>query len=411
MAWSWPRIDAGTRTFPEKVARRLRVVNLTAWVGAGVAAMYALVGAARDFERLKLLVAVSAVNAVLWASIPILHRFGEAVAPVVFGFSVSATNLVLAYLLGTSSGILIYFMPASAFAALFLGLDRRWLVALFALTAAGLHVAGQFLLPAGPAIAVDAATIKTVFVGTIVFVHAMLFAIVVYAVRAMELAEARAEREFERSEILLANILPEPIARRLKDGEQVIADHFPEASILFADMAGFTAHASRTRPGELVLFVNAVFSAFDELLARHGLEKIKTIGDAYMAASGLPVARDDHAAAMAEFALDLVDTARRIKPAGMSVSLRVGIASGPVVAGVVGTRKFSYDVWGDTVNVAARMEALGEIGRIQVSSGTYERLKDSYAFEPRGEIDVPGKGRMRAWYLVGRRPAATGTGP
>jgi adenylate cyclase len=411
MAWTWPRIDYGTERYPEKVARRLRAVNITAWIGSAVAAAYAVAAAVQDASGLRLLIAVNAADALVWAAIPLLHRFGSAVAPVTFGFSVSASNLALASLLGTGSGVLLYFLPASAFAALFLGLERRWLVALFVVTAAGLHVAGQFLLPAGPTIPVDEAQLRTTLVGSIVVSHALLFAIVVYAVRAMVRAEDRAEREFERSETLLANILPAPIARRLKDGEQVIADSFPEASILFADMAGFTAHASRTRPGELVLFVNAVFSAFDELLARHGLEKIKTIGDAYMAASGVPVARNNHAAAMADFALALMEAARRLKPAGMSIRLRVGIASGPVVAGVVGTRKFSYDVWGDTVNVAARMEALGETGRIQVSSGTYERLKDRYDFEARGEIEVPGKGRMRAWYLLGRRSAATDTGP
>jgi adenylate cyclase len=412
MAWSWPRIDVGTRAYPEKVARRLRAVNITAWIGAAVAAAYAVAAAVQDASGLKLLIAVNAADALVWAAIPLLHRFGPAAAPVAFGLSVSASNLALASLLGTGSGILLYFMPASAFATLFLGLERRWLVALFASTAAGLHVAGHFLLPAAPTIPVDEAQLRTTFVGSIVISHALLCAIVVYAVRAMVRAEDQAEREFERSETLLANILPAPIAQRLKDGEQVIADNFPEASILFADMTGFTAHASRTRPGELVLFVNAVFSAFDGLLARHGLEKIKTIGDAYMAASGVPAPRDDHAAAMADFALDLLEAARRMKPAGMSIRLRIGIASGPVVAGVVGTRKFSYDVWGDTVNVAARMEALGETGRIQVSSGAYDRLKDRYDFEPRGEIEVPGKGRMRAWYLVGRRGAsATDTGP
>jgi adenylate cyclase len=199
------------------------------------------------------------------------------------------------------------------------------------------------------------------------------------------------------------NILPAAVANRLKAPvHQVIADKYEEASILFADMAGFTAGASDTAPADLVGFLNEVFTAFDRLVERHGLEKIKTTGDNYMVVSGVPVPRPDHAAALVKLALEMLDAAERIHdPNGREVSIRIGIASGPVVAGVVGVKKFFYDVWGDAVNVASRMESTGVPGRIQVSPETYDYVKDQFEFESRGPIDVKGKGKLTTWLLTG----------
>jgi adenylate cyclase len=226
--------------------------------------------------------------------------------------------------------------------------------------------------------------------------------IVVYALRQAARAEAAAEREYERSESLLVNILPASIAERLKSRtEAVIADKFEEASILFADMAGFTARASETAPDDLVLFLNHVFTDFDRLVERHGLEKIKTTGDAYMVVSGVPVPRSDHAESLAQLALEMRAAAEDLRdPQGRDVPIRIGISSGPVVAGVVGTRKFFYDVWGDAVNVASRMETTGAVGKIQVSHQTYERLKEDFVLEECGEVEVRGKGRMPTWFLI-----------
>ena len=242
----------------------------------------------------------------------------------------------------------------------------------------------------------------------IIFQHlscGVLVLIVSYALREAARAEAFAQFEHERSETLLTNILPAAIAGRLKSRTgQVIADKFDEASILFADMAGFTARTSDTAPEDLVQFLNNVFSDFDRLVERHGLEKIKTTGDAYMVVSGVPARRTDHAQALARLALDMRYLAIDFRDSyGRSVPIRIGIAGGPVVAGVVGARKFFYDVWGDAVNVASRMESTGELGKIQVSQDTYERLKDEFVLEERGLIDVKGKGQMLTWFLVGRR--------
>jgi class 3 adenylate cyclase len=227
--------------------------------------------------------------------------------------------------------------------------------------------------------------------------------------RALDAAHRLLLAEQERSEGLLLNVLPAPIADRLKQGEEVIADRFPEVTVLFADLVDFTASSDRSSPERVVRVLADLFTAFDRLAARHGLEKIKTIGDAYMVAGGLPVPRPDHAEAVAEMALAVREEAGRHRdPAGRPLQVRIGIDSGPVVAGVIGTAKFSYDLWGDTVNTASRMESTGVTGCIQVTERTYRRLRDRYRFERRGPVQVKGKGELVTWFLVGR---SDGSGP
>jgi class 3 adenylate cyclase len=209
--------------------------------------------------------------------------------------------------------------------------------------------------------------------------------------------------EQERSERLLLNVLPAPIAARLKQAEGVIADGFPEVTVLFADIVDFTRRSERIAPEQVVQALNDLFSVFDQHARQRGLEKIKTIGDAYMVAGGLPDPRPDHAQAVIEMALAIRDeVARRTDPGGQPLAVRIGIDTGPVVAGVIGTSKFSYDLWGDTVNTASRMESQGVAGCIQVTARTYERLRDGYRFERRGPIPVKGKGEVVTYFLVGR---------
>jgi adenylate cyclase len=209
--------------------------------------------------------------------------------------------------------------------------------------------------------------------------------------------------EEERSERLLLNVLPAPIAERLKQGEGVIADAFPEVTVLFADLVDFTRRSQQVSPAQVVAALNELFSAFDRLAQRQGVEKIKTIGDAYMVAGGLPQPRPDHAQAVAELALAMrEEVARRTDPSGQPLAVRIGIDTGPVEAGVIGTVKFSYDLWGDTVNTASRMESHGIAGCIQVTERTYQRLRDGYRFQRRGPIQVRGMGEMVTWFLVAR---------
>jgi class 3 adenylate cyclase len=215
------------------------------------------------------------------------------------------------------------------------------------------------------------------------------------------LSRAAIEAERARSERLLLNILPGSIAERLKQGEEPIADACGDVTVLFADIVQFTEFAAGRPAGEVVLVLNQAFSTFDDISTRHGLEKIKTIGDAYMAVAGLPEARPDHAGAAARMALDMLAAVRTGPESWPSdMRIRIGLHTGPVVAGVIGARKFTYDLWGDTVNVASRMESHGAPNRIQVSEETHRRLAEAFDFEERGMVEVKGRGPMRTYWLL-----------
>jgi adenylate cyclase len=207
------------------------------------------------------------------------------------------------------------------------------------------------------------------------------------------------EREQEKSERLLLNVLPKEIAPTLKEGNEVIAEHFDAVSVLFADIVGFTPLSEKLPPTEMVGLLNDIFSYFDTLTDKYGLEKIRTIGDNYMVASGVPVRRDDHAHALANMALEMNSFLDGRDQDGHEIEFRIGMNSGPAVAGVVGTTKFHYDIWGDAVNTASRMESHGVPGRIHVTSHMRELLQDDFTFMPRGEIEVKGKGTMSTWFL------------
>jgi class 3 adenylate cyclase len=229
----------------------------------------------------------------------------------------------------------------------------------------------------------------------------------VHSRRALTQEHRLLEAERARSERLLRNMLPASIAERLKQRQGVIADASPQVTVLFADIADFTHHAERSPPEATVALLNDLFSQFDALTEARGLEKIKTIGDAYMVAGGLPDPRPDHAAAVAEVALGMLElAARRRLPDGGPVRLRIGIDSGPVVAGVIGRRRFSYDLWGDTVNTASRMQTTGVPGCIQVTERARQLLGERFVFRERGRIQVKGKGEMRTYFLSDRTSGA-----
>jgi adenylate cyclase len=234
--------------------------------------------------------------------------------------------------------------------------------------------------------------------GTMVFTLLALFA----KQRGDALAALRVEQA--KAENLLLNILPRSIAEKLKAESQPIADQFGSASILFADVVDFTPWSEHLAPDEVVSCLDHLFSHFDGLAEQYGLEKIKTIGDCYMVAAGVPTPRPDHARALALMALDMLEAMRAEGQAGhLGLELRIGINSGPVVAGVIGRKRFLYDLWGDAVNTASRMESYGTPGRIQITRATYELLTGEFECEPRGTIAVKGKGGVETWYLVGPR--------
>jgi len=242
------------------------------------------------------------------------------------------------------------------------------------------------------------------FVANIGAVSAIAFVLLFSFVRQKNTALRLLRVEQEKSENLLLNILPKEIAAILKNENRTIADHFDGASILFADMVNFTPMTASMAPREMVDLLNEVFSYFDALVEQYDVEKIRTIGDSYMVAAGVPRPRPDHAQVLAHMALD-VQAYIRSNPncVRRGLDFRIGINSGPVVAGVIGRKKFIYDLWGDAVNTASRMESHGVPGKIQITCETYELIKDDFVCEPRGKVPVKGKGEMETWYLVGVR--------
>ncbi len=395
-------MPARNQHYAESLARRRRVLNIATWIAAAVSASFAVMEVVTtDVWYIAL---INGVTALIFAMIPLLHRFGELVAPLALISTAYVSLTVVCWTVGTATGVASYFLVSAVVAVLVLGIERIVLASAVVAIGAGLTIMLHFMVPphtgAQPVWASELG-----FVISVISSCGMIVATVWYALREIERAEEAMEQEYERSESLLANILPTSIAARLKNpSTTIIADKYDDASVLFADIAGYTERASQTTPTDLVAFLNKLFTEFDHLVERHGLEKVKTTGDCYMVVSGVPQPRPDHLEALACLALSMAETA--VGPTdqnGRAVPMRIGLGVGPVVAGVVGERRFFFDVWGDAVNVASRMESTGIEGRIQVPQEVYERLKDEFLFSERGDVVVKGKGVMHTWFLVGQR--------
>jgi adenylate cyclase len=382
--------------------QRQRLLSVTAVIGGSVTAGFGVMQLIFS-ESFGYLGFVNLGTAALYAVIPSLYRFGEVVAPLALIMVAYLSMTFVCWHLGTGTGVQFYFLIAAAAAVMVLGIERIGLAIAVAAVGVGLVITLQYTVPRDTG-AEPAWFITVGFIINAIAAGVLAVAIVWYGLRQIASAEAAMEQEYARSEALLANILPASIAERLKDpSRSVIADKYDDASILFADIAGYTERASDTSPEELVAFLDDLYTSLDALVTRHGLEKVKTSGDAYMVVSGVPQPRPDHLEALAALALDIADTVAGLTDSrGCAVPLRIGLASGPVVAGVVGSQRFFYDVWGDAVNVASRMESTAAVGRIQLPQSIYQRLNDRFVFEERGDVDVKGKGVMHTWYLVGR---------
>jgi adenylate cyclase len=397
------RLPARTRHDAETVARHLRVLTVTTRIGAVVSVVFGIQGliVGKDVLWIGML---NLVSGAIFLMIPLLYRFGELVPALVF-FTVAYTSItVVCWHLGTGSGLPFYYLVAATLMVLILGVDHIVLASALAAVLAATVIALEVVVPYNTGVQPDWAY-RSGFLLTVISAWVMVVAVVWYALREIRRARQAMEAEYERSETLLTNILPATIAQRLKDPTRnIIADKYDDAAILFADIAGYTKRASDTSPSDLVRFLDRLYTDLDALVDRHGLEKVKTSGDSYMVVSGVPQPRDDHIEALACLALDMADAVADLKdPQGRKVPLRIGLAAGPVVAGVVGARKFFYDVWGDAVNIASRMQTTDVEGRIQVPHDVYERLNHAFLLEERGNVDVKGKGVMHTWYLVGRR--------
>ncbi|MCA9864984.1 MAG: adenylate/guanylate cyclase domain-containing protein [Anaerolineae bacterium] len=306
-----------------------------------------------------------------------------------------------------SSGVILWSLTSPVGALLF---DSRrkaafWFAG-FAVTilTAGLIDAGVF----GPRLLEQSSlspnVLTTFFIMNVIGPSVVVFSLLTYFTRQRDRAHDLLVAEQAKSDTLLLNILPQSIARQLKDGREVIAECVNTASILFADIAGFTPLSAELGVERVVDLLNDLHTGFDEIMERHGLEKIRTIGDGYMAAAGVPTPRDDHAHAMVTAALEMLDFSRELsRTYEFPIHLRIGINTGTIMAGVIGRKKFSYDIWGDPVNVASRMESHGVADCIQVAERTYELIKNDFITEPRGLIEIKGKGEMRTWLVVGKK--------
>ena len=354
----------------------------------------------------------------LAATIPVAYSLVSIAAVVHFGltkryylFRVSqhASLLVLPFVLMIALGGFIngsavvlwsFFAPLGALLAAGRRQSVGWFIAFLLVVAASI-VLEPFARESNN---LPRAVIALFFAMNLVGVSTIAFVLVQYFVGQKNTALHLLGREQERSERLLLNVLPAEIAQMLKDDSRTIADHFDAVSVLFADVVGFTPLSARMAPARMVELLNEIFSHFDSLVDRYALEKIRTIGDNYMVASGVPRPRDDHAVALAAMALDMNGYVADSAPLQeLRLQFRIGINSGAVVAGVIGQKKFHYDIWGDAVNTASRMESHGLPGKIQVSQVTYELIRDEYECEPRGKVDVKGKGHMDTWFLEGVR--------
>jgi adenylate cyclase len=327
------------------------------------------------------------------------HGFGLVIMTLGLGGPFAAAVILGGF--QQSGGVMLFGLNASLGALILLGPQsaRRWFVAYLVLL--GLSI----LLP--PYLRqtnhLPALFVSIISVANLIGVSVSVFTEISYYIGRLDRTSHLLRDEQQKAERLLLNILPKDVANLLKNEPRTIADCFSEASILFADVVNFTPLSARLTPVELVELLNEVFSCFDLLVEKYGLEKIKTIGDCYMVAAGVPAPRPDHAHALAALALDMRDYTLGHAFRGEHMTFRMGLNSGPVVAGVIGRRKFVYDLWGDAVNTASRMESHGAGGLVQITAATYELIKDDFVCEPRGVVNVKGKGNMQVWHVIAKR--------
>ena len=332
-----------------------------------------------------------------------LFRFTQLLVTLLFPV---ALMLVLGGFIN-SSGVILWSLTSPVGAMLFAGRRQAsgWFLAFIVLViVAGLADAGLLPLGVAPVSLPSIDLTTTFFIMNVIGPSVVVFLLLAYSTRQRERSRELLLLEQAKSEQLLLNVLPQTIAARLKAGEGTIAECYDEASILFADIAGFTPLSAELGVEHVVELLNDIHSAFDAIVKRYGLEKIRTIGDGYMVVSGVPTPRPDHAHALVDAALEMLAFIRGwSSPHAGRIRHRIGINSGAIMAGVIGRAKFSYDVWGDPVNVASRMESAGLPDCIQISERTYELVKDAFICRPRGAIAIKGKGEMRTWLVEGRR--------
>ena len=397
---------AGTAGYPPDTVRRLKILNVIAALISLTTSIYAVQLAVGDYETMKPVVWINVALAALAASVPWAHRINDTAGGLILVTAEFVALFGFTAFFGRSGGAPMQYLVAAAAPFVIFGLDRIRLVLAVVAGALVLHLFAWFSFTRSQAlISVDSAMLNSLYIQGAVTTFGLIAASVYYAFSLAERAKAE-------TDTVLRNVLPDSIVERLKQNpDESIFDSFPSASIMFADISGFVALARTLGAEKTVELLNTIVRRFDELAQLHGVEKIKTIGDAYMVAAGIPIVRADHTQALANMALDMLGVARSVsEQTGHAINMRIGMASGPMMAGVIGTKKFSYDVWGDPVNLASRLESASAPGRVLICPDCRQALLEHFTFESRGMIDIKGVGLREAWFITGRRDADAGGG-
>ncbi len=402
-AWLERLVSVGIVSKDEQIIRRQRCVNVAAFATAATALSHLIMNSVHDFHGLLIVNVDNVLTLMAALLIPRLHRFGEHVAAVALVLLILTTHTFVVWSFGLSSQLQVYFTLAGAGLFLFGVQNWRLSLACISLFVVALLIVLNFA-PVVGLVAPEDQEFRDVLssqgmVSALVINAALLF----YALTALNRAEVELQDQHERSEALIATIMPQSIAARLTSGRETrIADRIDMLSVMFADLVGFTTAARGLASEEVVDFLDGLVRTLDALCEQHGVEKIKTIGDSYMAAAGFDGRADEGAAAIGRFGLAMLAVIQDERPlGGRKLDVRIGIHCGPATAGVIGDTRFSYDVWGDAVNFAARMELHGLPGRIQVSEAFRDLTKEVFSFDERGVTEIKSIGTTKTFFLVG----------
>lgn len=393
--------EAGTSGYRRDIKRRLMILNVFAYLIILTTVIFALRYGLTEGAEYRPLVLINLCIALVVAFVPFAHRFSE----IAGGLLIVVTEYValtgIASYLGREGGTALLFVIGAAAPFFVFGLERIRLAVAVVVIGLVLHLYVWFSYPPGSAfIPPNPRILNDLYTQSAITAFGLIAVTVWYAFRLVENAKGETDR-------LLRNILPEKIVERLKTKpDTLIADTFDSASILFSDISGFVPLARSLGAAKVVDLLNTIVREFDALAAKHGVEKIKTIGDAYMAAAGIPEPAADHTERVARLGLDMLAFIEKLRrETGIDIAIRIGIASGPVMAGVIGTNKFSYDVWGDTVNLASRLENRSVPGRILICPACRQRLEHAFTFESRGAIEIKGVGMQETFFVTGQKAA------
>jgi adenylate cyclase len=401
-AWLEHVVSVGIVSADKQTVRGQRCTNVAAFAVAATALSHLVINSIHDFDGLLLVNVDNLLILVGSLLVPRLHRFGDHLGAMTLVLMVLCGQIFFVWALGRASDLHFYFALGGVM-LLFFGVQNwRLFLVFFCCYGIALLVSLNFAPNAGLVIPWDQEFRRQLASQAAINAMAIIAVSLFYALTALHRAEVDLQDEHERSEALIANVMPQSIAARLKSGrEQRIADRIEMLTVIFSDLTGFTAAAHELSPEEVVDFLDGLVCSLDALCDRYGVEKIKTIGDGYMASAGFDGDAVRGAVAVGGLALDMLDVIARQPPlGGHTLKFRIGIHSGPATAGVIGDTRFSYDIWGDAVNTASRMESHGVPGRIQVSEVFRDLAADAFTFEERGETEIKGIGVTRTYFLA-----------